>query len=160
MIEAYLSLVNRIYGELDDLDKVIARSEKAVEFSRKFPQDQDLYMDSAALNLHGFYSGIERLLHQIAAIVDNEVPAGANWHRELLHQMGRELTEVRPAIFSETTIEKLDEYLRFRHVVRNLYTFSFIPEQIDRLVKQARPLFIQIKSELLIFIEFLEQVGK
>ena len=53
----------------------------------------------------------------------------------------------------------LDEYLRFRHVLRNIYAFSFIPEQIERLVNQFKPVFVQVRIELLAFAEFLEQVG-
>lgn len=28
--------------------------------------DQDIYLDSVALNLHGFYSGLERLFELVA----------------------------------------------------------------------------------------------
>lgn len=38
----------------------------------------DLYLDGIALNLHGFYSGIERLFERIAVLVDNNLPQGAN----------------------------------------------------------------------------------
>ncbi len=160
MIEAYLTLANRIRSEMDDLERIVSRSEKAVKFSREHPEDQDLYLDSAALNLHGFYSGLERIAYQIATVVDGEIPTHAEWHRDLLRQMGLDLPGVRPPIFTASTIEALDEYLRFRHVVRNVYTFSFLPDQIARLVQQVRLTYFQIKNELFIFIEFLEKIGQ
>jgi len=43
-----------------------------------------LYLDSAALNLHGFYSGLERLFELIARHVDGAIPSGETWHRDLL----------------------------------------------------------------------------
>jgi len=47
-------------------------------------------LDGVALNLHGFYAGLERLFELIAAIVDGTVPQGANWHQILLEQMATE----------------------------------------------------------------------
>jgi hypothetical protein len=73
--------------------------------------------------------------------------------------MGLDLPKVRPPVLSSESIKKLDEYLRFRHVVRNVYTFSFDPERIGRLVKDLEPTFRQIQEELLAFASFLEKVG-
>lgn len=47
----------------------------------------DYYLDSVALNLHGFYSGLERVFEKVASTIDGSVPSAANWHRELLNQM-------------------------------------------------------------------------
>lgn len=40
-----------------------------------------------------------------------------------------------------------------------VYTFSFDPERIGRLVKELESAFEQIRRELLTFANFLEQVG-
>jgi len=73
--------------------------------------------------------------------VDGNIPDNAEWHRELLEQMGLDLPKVRPPVLSSESIKLLDEYLRFRHVVRNVYTFSFDPERIGRLVKGLEKVF-------------------
>ena len=57
MIEDYLVLAGRVRQELADLERVVARAERAVTAARQRPVDQDLYIDSAALNLHDFYAG-------------------------------------------------------------------------------------------------------
>ena len=62
MIEAYLLLADRIRQELSDLEQVVARAERAIQAARRQPEDQDLYIDSAALNLHDFYAGLELIL--------------------------------------------------------------------------------------------------
>lgn len=62
-------------------------------------------------------------------------------------------------MLTSNAIQLLDEYLRFRHVVRNVYTLSFDPERIGRLVKELESAFEQIRRELLTFANFLEQVG-
>ncbi len=78
---------------------------------------------------------------------------------DLLEQMGLNLPKVRPPVLRLDSIEQLEEYLRFRHVVRNVYTFSFDPERIARLVKDMETVFDQVQNELLAFASFLETVG-
>lgn len=159
MIESYLVLAERIRKELDDLDRLVARANRALSTAKKNPQDADLFLDSASLNLHDVYSGFERMFKQIAATVDGSVPTSAEWHRELLDQMELDLPKVRPPVLTRETIQRLDEYLRFRHVVRNVYTFSFDPERIGRLVNELEGVFEQVKLELSTFAEFLETVS-
>ncbi len=159
MIESYIVLAGRIRKELEDLGRLVSRATRAITTAQKNPQDTDLYIDSASLNLHDVYSGFERIFKQIAATVDGNVPASAEWHKELLEQMGLDLPKVRPPVLTADTIQRLDEYLRFRHIVRNVYTFSFDAERIGRLVQQLEPIFAQVCSELLAFAKFLEKVG-
>ena len=121
-------------------------------------QEHDLYLDSAALNLHDFYSGLERIFRHIATDVDRSLSLGLDWHRDLLRQMSMALPQIRPEVLSTHTSNALDEYLRFRHVVRNIYAFTFDGERIARLIAQVRPLFTAVRIELLAFSEFLEQV--
>ena len=159
MIESYIVLAGRIRKELDDLERLVSRVNRAMNAAQKNPQDTDLYVDSASLNLHDVYSGFERIFKQIAATVDGNMPAGAEWHRELLEQMGLDLPKVRPPVLTADSIQHLDQYLRFRHVVRNVYTFSLGPERIGRLVNELVTVFAQIRQELLAFANFLEKVG-
>lgn len=160
MIERYIVLAGRIRKELDNLERLVARAKRAMDTARRNPQDMDLYIDSASLNLHDVYSGLERVFKQIAATVDGNVPSSPEWHRELLEQMGLDLSQVRPPVLTSPVIQLLDEYLRFRHVVRNVYTFSFDPERVGRLVKELKSVFAQARQELLAFANFLEKVGK
>jgi hypothetical protein len=160
MIQAYTILANRIRKELTELEQVLYRAERAIEAGRNHPEDQDLYVDSAALSLHDFYSGLERIFQQIASAVDGSLPSSSEWHRELLIQMNLDLPDVRPPVLSNEITKDLDEYLRFRHVVRNVYAFSFDQERIGRLVDRAQPMFESVRKELLAFAEFLDQVGR
>ncbi len=148
-------LAKRIRTECDELDRVLARAQVAWERAQR--SADDLYLDSVALNLHGFYSGLERIFEIIATRVDGTLPTGANWHQLLLAQMAREIPSVRPAVISEETREYLDEYRGFRHVVRNVYTHNFEPERLQRLVERAPEVFQKAKAELLAFAEFLEE---
>lgn len=160
MIEEYLALAERIQQELDDLSRIANRAERAMKAACQRPQDQDLYLDSAVLNLHDYYAGLERIFQQIGTTVDGHIPKGSSWHRDLLQQMQTEINNVRPPVLSKEAGQLLDEFLRFRHVVRNIYAFNFDAERVQRLVEQMQPTLKQVHLELLTFISFLEHVGK
>jgi hypothetical protein len=139
MIERYLLVQGRILQELDNLERVVERVEKGMERARQSPTDFDLFLDAVALNLHDFYSGLERVFQYIAAHIDQKLPSAGNWHSELLKQMQLEISGLRPAVLSSESAGRLEEYLRFRHVVRNVYAFQFDIERLDPLVINLKP---------------------
>ena len=73
MTGRYAALASRIRQDLDHVEQTVERAELAVEAAVLRPEDQDLYLDSAALNLHDLYSGVERLLLRVAEGVDGSV---------------------------------------------------------------------------------------
>jgi len=106
----FIELIERIQGELKDLDRVIDRSEKSWQKAQLSLSEQDVYLDSVALNLHSFYSGLERLFELIARHVDSSVPDGSTWHQDLLYQMSRDVPNVRPAVISQNSRQSLGEF--------------------------------------------------
>ena len=156
MIARHIVHAERIRNELANIEGVVARVRRAMEASAGDAVDSDLYWDAVALNLHDFYTGLERVLRHIAAEIDGHLPAGGEWHQELLRQMAIPLPRIRPAIFSNETIKRLDEYLRFRHVVRHVYAFEFDPQRIKPLAEALADDFAQVKDELSVFIDYLE----
>ena len=132
MSQRLSKIARRISQELNELDRVVRRAQQA--WRRSQQSDDDLYLDAVALNLHGFYSGLERLFELISANIDGTVPQGANWHRVLLEQMASEVPGVRPAVVSEAVLKALDEYRGFRHVVRYIYTLRLTGRRSARNV--------------------------
>ncbi|MBK9093165.1 MAG: hypothetical protein IPM84_10340 [Anaerolineae bacterium] len=153
----YRTIAGRIRAESQDLARVVERTDRI--WQQALTSSDDYYVDATALNLHGFYAGLERLLEIIADGVDQAKPGGAHWHDELLRQMAAEIPGVRPPVLSQETRERLDRYRGFRHVVRNVYTYNLDPEQIGVLVKQLAPTMARVAQELTAFAEFLEQVA-
>jgi hypothetical protein len=94
--EGLHELADRIRGTVLDLDRVTDRAMRSWSHAQKALQDRDVYLDSAALNIHGFYSGLERIFEIIAREVDGALPTGQVWHRDLLFQMSRDMPDVRP----------------------------------------------------------------
>jgi hypothetical protein len=148
-------LAGRIRDELVEIERVRRRIETG--WQRVQQSADDYYLDGVALNLHGFYSGLERIFELIATHVDGRLPTGENWHQMLLHQMATEISGVRPAVISELTHVQLDEYRGFRHIVRNVYTFKFEPGKVQKLVDNLPVLFSRVQAELLAFAQFLEE---
>ncbi len=157
MNAVYRAIAGRIRREVHALSQVVVRTLHA--WGKAGSASDDYYVDAAALNLHGFYAGLERLFEVIADGVDRAKPSGPRWHQDLLFQMTAEISGVRPAVLSAGLRDKLDRYRGFRHVVRNVYTFSLDPEQIGVLVRQLDPTWEQASQELLAFAAFLEQIA-
>jgi hypothetical protein len=160
VIGRFAVLAGRIRQDRTGIERLVQRAERAVSAVRHGGANQDLFVDSAALNLHDCYSGFERLFEQIASTVDQSVPSTRDWHRDLLQQMTVEVPGVRPQGISAETATVLDEYRRFRHVVRNVYAFELDPERIEQLATGLRPAFMQASGELEAFATFLEGLAQ
>jgi len=148
---------NRIRSEIVELEQVLQRIEEGWKRAKR--SGDNYYLDGVALNLHGFYSELERIFEIIAINVDGIKPVGESWHQELLKKMAEEISEIRPAVISNSSFKRLNDYRGFRHVVRNIYTFNFDPAKMQKLVEGAPELFRQVRDEQLAFAEFMEQAG-
>jgi len=157
----YRELAERIQGQVPDLERLVQRVLHAWEGGQRSPDQQDVYLDSVALNLHGFYSGVERLFELIARHVDRDLDlaTGETWHQDLLQRMTKDIQE-RPALIGGESASTLDELRRFRHLVRNVYTFNLVPEKMDPLVSSLPELWPRLRAELLAFADFLEDVAQ
>ena len=83
--------------------------------------------------MQSFYTGAGRIFYEIAKEVDGYLPTGADWHRQLLEQLSTDIPNVRQSALSEQARADLDEFRRFRHVVRSNYAYSLRAEQVIRL---------------------------
>ena len=155
MSHLHRNLFERIRGEVSDLELVIARATRAWSLVLKSP-DEYAYIDSVALNLHSFYSGVESLFELIARHVDRSLPNGEAWHRGLVEQMQADRPDIRPAVISRDTATAIDEFRRFRHLVRNVYTINLRPDRINGLMTSLPQLWSQLRAELLAFADYLE----
>ncbi len=159
MIPGYQVLAVRIRTEVEDLERSVRRAERARQAAQRAGADQDMFIDSVALNLHGFYAGVERLCEAVAVQLDGSLPKGEVWHRDLLDQMTLDLPGLRPPVISLAVRHSLDEYRRFRHVVRNIYAESLDPLRVSELAERLPALWSQLTSQLMNFAEFLEGVS-
>lgn len=155
----YEELAERIRDEMSDLEHLVQRALRAWKQTQEVP-DEQAFLDSVALNLHGFYSGLERLFELIARHVDDKPPAGETWHRDLLQQMGREIVDMRPAVIGQDSVLNLDEFRRFRHLVHNVYTMNLVPDKMAGLISVLPGLWSRLHAELLAFADFVEDLAQ
>ncbi|MCP4665397.1 MAG: antitoxin [Deltaproteobacteria bacterium] len=145
----------RIRNELNQIERMALHVER--DWQKFITLGDDAYLKAVAYDLHGFYTGLERIFHSVADTIDDHVPGGESWHRDLLEQMGKEMKGLRPALLSRETVTLLDEFLRFRHRIRNIYSFNLVPERIKVLVEKLPGVYKQVKSNLTDFSHFLER---
>jgi len=105
--------------------------------------------------LHDFYCGVERIFRLIAARIDQDLPDGADWHVQLLQRMATDIETVRPAVLDDALLRQLDEYLRFRHLFRNIYGFALEWERCSELLAGLPALFDELDRQLAVFDTFL-----
>jgi hypothetical protein len=152
-----LALAGRIHASLEDVKLTINRAIMLAEKGHRSGDDD--YWDGVALNLHGFYNGVEHIFEDIARTLDGGLPSGAEWHTSLLRQMTVELEGLRPAVIAIKTRKSLDEYRGFRHIVRNVYAFNLRPARLEELVNDAPDCLANLTADLLAFADFLEKTS-
>lgn len=141
-IETELSKLITLEGKLKNKD--LMRNEESLE--------------SAALRLHNFYTGCERIFKLIASDINDFVPNSWDWHRRLLTQMSLEVEGIRPAVITESVRRDMEELLSFRHLVRNIYGHELEPKRVERLVKLAKKLFPKLDKEIKAFVSYLKNL--
>jgi len=152
----YKELAIRIQTELSNIEIAVNR---ALELGKKARTSGDEgYWDGVALNLHGYYSGIEHIFEDIARTIDENIPSGANWHADLLIQMSIEIKKRRPSVITQLTKITLDEFRGLRHIIRNIYAFNLLPSRLNELLTKLPKSFDSVKKDLFDFAKFLESV--
>jgi hypothetical protein len=73
--------------------------------------------------------------------------------------MGQEISGVRPAVLSTESVERVDEFLAFRHRVRNLYTFNLEIERLRELLERLPEAWQSVKTDIEIFRDLLQQAA-
>jgi len=151
----FQELVERIHDETVDLDRAAQRAQTSWGKAKLF-SGEDAFIDSAALNLQSFYTGLERIFEQIARGLDQSLPTGENWHQKLLTQISEDVPGLRPAVIDRELVTGLDEFRKFRHVIRNIYTTNIDPRRMQVLFDLLPTVWPQVKQELLTFADFLQ----
>ena len=68
-------------------------------------------------------------------------------------------TETRPAVLQEGTQRDLQETLRCRHLVRNLYADELRAEPIQRLIEQLKTTWPRLATDIAAFQSWLTTIA-
>ena len=108
--------------------------------------------------LHDFYTGVEKIFRRIAVRIDQDLPTEEDWHIQLLQRMAVQVEGIRPQVIDENLESNLEEYLRFRHLFRNIYGFELKWERCQPLVKRLHETFGELNEQISDFGNFLDSI--
>ena len=168
---AWPELRARLEGEVempeDPIDALIFEIETELRRLKQVAMDLDEFLQSApsepgkvlvqggAKYLHDFYNGVERIFERIAVRMDEDLPAGSNWHTLLLQRMGAPFGSRRPAVIDRNLEVQLSEYLRFRHLFRHTYGYDLKWERVRELSQELPGVFRALEDQLDVFLSGL-----
>ncbi|MBN2188699.1 MAG: hypothetical protein JW699_04535 [Chitinispirillaceae bacterium] len=134
-------------AELDNLDRLKAELR---DITARQAEADNVILRATASVLADIYNGIERALKIILSELDGGLPAGEDWHRQLLTN-ARVSTRLRPPLISGKMYVALIPYLGFRHVVRNAYGFELDADRVNKLASGISPLLDDFRREIAAF---------
>lgn len=113
--------VARIKFEISQIDQLLDTYAELLDRVKQGTPDL-VEITATASVLHSFYNGLENIFVIIAKEVDQNMPSGQQWHRDLLTNMTHP-TSTRQMVLRTTTARRLADYLGFRHFYRHSYSF-------------------------------------
>ena len=113
---------------------------------------------AVGLNLHGLYTGTERIFENISKTIDSR-PIGktASWHSDLLKRMCEEIPKVRKLVIGKSSFSLLNELRGFRHVVRSHYGNKLDTQKVLDLAAKIPNGYQILEKELKQFIAELPE---
>jgi hypothetical protein len=136
----------KVEFEISQIDKLLNETMPLLQLAHTKTPDM---IETAALGLflQSFYNGIENVLKFIIKEKYGKLPSTYKWHKELLDLCFIKTNEQKE-IFSEKLKIVLDDYLSFRHFIRNTYTYKIKWERMESLIINLDKNWIDIKTEI------------
>lgn len=148
------SFQKKIQHEILQIDHLLDSFRPLLEIV-KVREPDIIELSALATVLHSFYGGIENIFATIGKNLDDQVPNGAKWHKDLLIQMSKP-TENRSAIVGSRLHTELTGFLSFRHFFRNSYAYQLDWDQLHPLIRSISETWSELKESL---VQLLD-VGK
>lgn len=155
----FVRLAATIRQQRQQVERLVTEAREALA---RFADRKPLLLELRGIGaiLHDFYTGIEHLFERIAPELNGGLPAGPSWHRDLLENMTLDLPGVRPPLLSRETVHALEEFLRFRHLFRNLYGFELEWPKLRVLLDRLPETWSTVEADLERFLAFLDMASE
>lgn len=145
----YEQLKEDIIFELGQLDIIVS---KILELKREVNETN---IPAIAVCLMNFYNGIENIMKRCSKEYYKNMPKSDDWHKKLLHQSSIDKKN-KKALLSNETLDKLYNYLAFRHFFIHGYGFQLNWDKMKPLVDNIEDLWREIKNQLK---DFMNNMG-
>lgn len=139
-------LIKQVKVELEQLSRLVEENNPLISATEK-KEPSKFEISALAAFLHSFYTGIENIFGRIYVEVHGTKVTGEAWHKNLLQAMV-EKNEVTSPQISQDLCDSLSEYLTFRHVFRQAYTFDIRWDKMKPLIFRSKAVFKQLSDEL------------
>lgn len=142
-------IIEEIEFEVKRIEKLFEDYEPLLKKIRE-QEPNFIELGSLAMLLHSFYNGLENIFSRIARKIDENMPQGEGWHKELLEQMAKQTEKRKHPVLSNSVCEDLKEYLGFRHFSRHAYAFDLnwklMKDLVERIDEVKKRVINEIKS--------------
>jgi len=140
----------KVEFEISQIDKLLNETSPLLKLVNIKTPDM---VETAALGLflHSFYNGIENIIKIIVKDKNGKLPSGNKWHKELLDLCFLN-TKENVQLFNDNLQIILDDYLSFRHFIRNTYSFKINWERMEYLIINIDKNWKDIKVDIINYI--------
>ena len=145
----------KVVFEISQIDKLLSESQPLQDLC-KLKEPDFIELSAAAMVLHSFYNGIENIVLMILKNYKEKLPNGYNWHIELLEKTSIQCGE-RKIIFNSELKCQLEEYRKFRHLVRHIYNYKLNWTMMEGIMNNINTIWGKIKENLSKFFETEEE---
>ncbi|MCE0523364.1 MAG: hypothetical protein LV480_10695 [Methylacidiphilales bacterium] len=148
-------LVEDIENDLHRLTRVHTALEKSLQLLEKWDRTDDLYykfVEAASTELHGLYTGSEKIFERIIIFNKGQKPQGKDFHKSILKTIHEELK-----LTSDDTTEFLEGLSSLRHLFRHAYGIELNPAEIIDATRQTCLRWPVIRNELEYFLAELKK---
>ncbi len=131
----YLALKTRLEDEMLAFEENINTLISLMEQSKTVPEG--FVTPTLASYIVDVYTGCERMSERVAVALDGGLPTEENWHEQLLRQMADLGGNNRPSLWQGSLLLELDEYRKFRHLVRHNYQVKLKADKVLILAQKV-----------------------
>jgi hypothetical protein len=142
-------LQEQVALERDQLRRLLEIHRPLVRKCVANPPD-DIELSALAALLHSFYNGVENIFKRLTVELGDPLPGSEFWHKGLLDAMAQP-TGRRTPVLSAGLRERLKEYMEFRHLFRQAYTFNLRWDRMKTLVLGCEAKLKLLEGELDLF---------
>ena len=136
----------KVSYEISQIDKLLNESQPLQNLC-KLKTPDFIELSAVAMVLHSFYNGIENILIMIFKSYGEKLPNGNKWHMELMEMAFVQNCD-RQIIFNIELKNILEEYMKFRHLVRHIYNYKLNWSMMENIMNHININWETIKSDL------------